>query len=178
MRTRIWVSLGWPLLVLLSLFFLGCASVRGKKLATDPSSPLAKIVISPSGAPSQVYFATYETVWRSMKLAVRYPIAMDNMDEGILVTDWIREVDGYRPPHETSGGRPGVRYRLQLQAIRGRVGGRASVKVTIDKQIQRVADFFSTPTPLPSDKIEEKVLLYRIGRELAIEEGLAALPQS
>jgi hypothetical protein len=44
--------------------------------------------------------------------------------------------------------------------------------VNIAKLIERKRDFFSDPEILPSDGIEEKVIFYRMERELIIDEAL------
>lgn len=125
----------------------------------------------------RVYFGTYEAVWRAAQVALKYPIALNNMDNGILETDWIRALDGFMPPASKRTPSAGVRYRLQLTLVKGRINNRESVKVTIKKLLQRQSDFFSDAEPLPSDALEEKVILYRIERELIIFEALKKISQ-
>jgi hypothetical protein len=55
---------------------------------------------------------------------------------------------------------------------RGKTDGRESVRVTIDKKMEILRDFFSEPEPLESDGLEEKVIFYRMERDLIINEAL------
>ncbi len=123
----------------------------------------------------RVYYASYESVWRAAQVALKYPIALNNMDNGILETDWVRALDGYVSPATRKTASAGVRYRLQLTLVKGRTSNRDSVKVTIRKIQQRTSDFFSEAEPIQSDSLEEKVILYRIERELIIFDALRRL---
>ncbi len=120
----------------------------------------------------KIFYYPYDSVWRSAQLALKYPISVNNMDNGTLETDWVRGVDGFTPPQLNKDPSPGVRYRLQLALVKGKVDRRESVRVTIIKKIEKQRDFFSEPEPLETDGFEEKVLFYRMERELIIEEAL------
>lgn len=120
----------------------------------------------------KVYFATYESVWRAAQVALKYPIALNNMDNGILETDWVRALDGFLPPGNKKIPSAGIKYRIQLTLVKGRFQNRDSVKVTVRKVIQRTKSFYDEPEPLPTDALEEKVILYRIERELIIFDAL------
>lgn len=120
----------------------------------------------------KIFYYPYDSVWRAAQLALKYPNAINNMDNGILETDWIRGVDGFTPAHLQKEASPGVRYKLQLSLVKGRSDRRESVRVTIIKKIEKKRDFFSEPEPIETDGFEEKVLFYRIERELVIEEAL------
>lgn len=120
----------------------------------------------------RIYFAPYEAVWRAAQVALKYPIAMNNMDNGILETDWVRALEGFMPPGKSKMPSAGMRYRIQLALVKGRLNGRESVKITIRKMIQKQSDFFADPDNIETDSLEEKVILYRIERELIIYEAL------
>lgn len=120
----------------------------------------------------KIYFATYESVWRAAQVALKYPIALNNMDNGVLETDWVRALDGFIAPANKKTPSAGVKYRIQLTLVKGKLQNRDSVKVTIRKVMQRTNDFFSEAEPLQTDALEEKVILYRIERELIIFDAL------
>ena len=120
----------------------------------------------------KIYFSSYDSVWRAAQLALHYPIAINNMDNGVLETDWIRAVDGFTPPTAAKPPSQGVRYKIQLNLVKGRIDHRESVRVTIVKKIEKQRDFFSDPENQETDGLEEKVLFYRIERELIIEDAL------
>jgi hypothetical protein len=120
----------------------------------------------------RVFYFPYDSVWRAAQLALKYPIAVNNMDNGILETDFIKALDGFTAPHETKRPSDGIRYKITLSLARGRVDGRESVRVNIIKTLEKKRDFFSEPESLESDGLEEKVIFYRIERELIVEEAL------
>lgn len=124
-------------------------------------------------APSQrIYFANYEDVWRSIHQVIKYPIASENQDSGMIETDFIKTSEGFQSP-ETEDARPkGTRYKLIFKLSKGKLKGRNSTRVVIEKQIDALKDFFSEPQRIPSDRLEEKVIFYRIERELIISEAL------
>lgn len=120
----------------------------------------------------KVFYFPYDSVWRAAQLAVKYPISVNNMDNGILETEFIRASDGFSSPVEEDEPSSGVRYKITLALAKGRVNGKESVRVTITKTVEKNRDFFSESEALESDGLEEKVILYRLERELVIEEAL------
>lgn len=120
----------------------------------------------------KVFYFPYDSVWRAAQLAVKYPISVNNMDNGILETEFIRASEGFSSPVEESQPSSGVRYKITLVLAKGRVNNKESVRVTITKAVEKNRDFFSESEALPSDGLEEKVIFYRLERELVIEEAL------
>jgi hypothetical protein len=120
----------------------------------------------------KVFFSTYDSVWRAAQLSLRYPIASNNMDHGILETDYIKADDGFISPTVDDVPSSGIRYKITLTLAKGKVEGKESVRVTITKNLERRRDFFSDPEPLVSDGLEEKIIFYRMERELLIDEAL------
>jgi len=126
------------------------------------------------GPREQVFFANFEEVWRSVNLVLQpYPLRVSNMDQGMLETDEIRGYRVWGPPYKSEAAASGETYRLTIRVIKGALSNRAATKVTVVKDSQLRTDFFSDPKSMPSDGLEEKSLLYRIGREIQIERALA-----
>ncbi len=125
-------------------------------------------------SPSKVFTASYDNVWRSALTVLKYSITDQNQETGHIETDYVKPSDGgwTRP----DGGGPmsaGVRYKIALSLVRVRAeNGKAGVKVTVDKKVERMKDFFSEPESLLSDQLEEKSILYRMERELLIEDAI------
>lgn len=119
----------------------------------------------------RIYFSSFESLWRAAQLALRYPISVNNMDEGIIETDWISGGDGFFPAHITPRN-INYRYRLRLLFAKGKTQGRSSIRVTIVKDLEIPKGFFTDSKPLESDGIEEVILFYRIERELTIDEAI------
>lgn len=124
----------------------------------------------------QEFIASFESVWRAAQISVRYPISLNNMDTGQLETDWIRALEGFTAPDQKKIPSSGIRYKIILTMVRGKKNNRPSVRVTLRKIIERQRDFFSEPEPIVTDGLEEKVILYRMERELIIQEGLKKIP--
>jgi hypothetical protein len=125
-----------------------------------------------SSLTQKIYMYSFDSVWRASQLTLKYPISVNNMDSGVLETEWIQALDGFQSPTETKLPSSGVRYKITLTLTRGKAQNKESVRVNIFKKIERKRDFFSEPEPLQSDGLEEQVIFYRIERELVIEEAL------
>lgn len=120
----------------------------------------------------KVFYFSYDSVWRASQLALKYPIAINNMDNGVLETDFIKADDGFLAPASSHMPSSGIRYKITLVLVKGKVDGKESVRVTVGKVIEKKRDFFSDPESLVSDGLEEMVIFYRIERELVIDEAL------
>lgn len=156
------------LLILLAVGLSGCQMYPGKK-APNPQDQLNRPF-------QQEYIASYEAVWRAAQISVRYPISLNNMDTGQLETDWIRALEGFVPPDQKKAPSSGMRYKIVLTLVRGKKLGRPSVRVTLRKIVERQRDFFAEPESIMTDGLEEKVVLYRMERELIIQEALKRIP--
>jgi hypothetical protein len=120
----------------------------------------------------KVFPFSYEDVWRAAQLSVKYPIAVNNMDNGVLETDWVKAIDGYSSPVSTKSPTGGNRYKIILNMVKGKTDGHMSVRVTVRKRIEKQNDFFSDVESLNSDGLEEEVILYRIEREIIIDDAI------
>ncbi|ODS51069.1 MAG: hypothetical protein ABS42_00355 [Bdellovibrio sp. SCN 50-8] len=143
----------------------GCESLPGSKTERIEDA-LEKAVYQ------RVYFASFESVWRAAQLALKYPISTNNMDNGVLETEWVRALEGFSVPGTSKSPSSGIRYKISVTMVKGRMNGRESVRVTLRKSMERQRDFFSDPELILTDGVEEKVILYRIERELIIQDAL------
>lgn len=127
-----------------------------------------------AGPQSAVFEAPFDKVWRSAQLALaKYPIKVNNMDSGTLETDYIRFEKIWRPPYQKTEPPSGERQMLSIRMIRGAYEDKnEAVKVVVTKIIELAPDFTTQPKRKISDGIEERLILYRISRELAIEKAL------
>ena len=154
----------WPLVALIG--FAGCQTVA------PVSSSFEELNIRESKAGwVKLYQQPYESVWRAAQITIKYPVAVNNIDTGVLETDWIRAEEGFQTPGSEARN-AGVRYKLLLTMVKGQANGRHLARVTIKKTIEKRRDFFSDGEGLVSDGFEEANLLYRIDRELVIEEAI------
>ncbi len=150
------------------------AAVVALALASGPGCALfGDKKSAPAFSRQRVYFAPATEVERAMKQAlIRYPQKIDNPEAGIYETDWVKGDLRFKPAHQDVRYADGYRYRLIVRLIKGKSTAKPAIKVVVSKQIELQRDFFSEPEPVPSDGIEETLVLYRIQRELAIEKAI------
>lgn len=120
----------------------------------------------------KIFFASYDSVWRAAHASLKYTIANENQDYGVIETDYIKSVDGWLPPDQTRPEYKSARYKLILNFAKGTSNGRESTRVTIEKKIEIFKDFISEREVVPSDGLEEQSLFYRIERELLVNQAL------
>jgi outer membrane lipopolysaccharide assembly protein LptE/RlpB len=150
------VMLSKPLSLILFVLLLGGCATQEKPEADREYSKSFRV--------------PYESIWRATQQALlNYPMNINNMDTGQLQTLYITGKHRYRAPHSDKNPLPsGYQYRLNVNIIRGEEISR----VVINKEVRLQKDFFSDPKELATDGYEEKMLLYRIKRELLIEKLL------
>lgn len=152
---------------------IGCTLISCSLFDVRPSAhSQMKSVIK-----QKVFYGSYDSVWLATHKILKYPIAQENQDTGMIETEYIKNVDGWIPPGSQAQPSAGIRYKIFITLAKGRNEGRESVRVTIDKKMEILRDFFSPPETIESDGLEEKVLFYRIERELIITEALKKAPQ-
>lgn len=120
----------------------------------------------------KIFFANYDVVWKAAHAAIRYTIANENQDYGVIETDFIKAVDGWLPPDQTRPQYKSARYKLILSFAKGNTNGRESTRLTIEKKIEVFRDFISETQLVQSDGLEEQSVFYRIERELIIGQAL------
>lgn len=157
---------------LLSRLFILLPVLFGTGCSLFDRQPDADNAILKQSVRQKIFFAPYDAVWKAAHTTVRYSIAAENQDTGYLETDYIKGVDGFLPPEEQRTPSLGVRYKLIFNFAKGKTEGKESTRVTVEKKIERLRDFFSEPDLLPSDGLEESVIFYRIEREIIINEAL------
>lgn len=140
--------------------------------------PQSRKVVLRQSTPQRVYYFNFDQVWRAAHTVIRYTIANENQETGYLETEYIKGVEGWLPPETDKKPSAGLRYKLVVSFAKGRTDNRDSTRVTIDKKIEVMRDFFSEPETVDSDGLEEKILFYRFERELLISEALKKVANS
>ncbi len=122
--------------------------------------------------------ASYDEVWQAVQQAMaNYPIEINNVDEGLITTDSIRNGQVWSAPFNEHYKYPNFTYRLKVIVLRGGIKGHPACKVFITKYIDVQKDFFSGVEHMPSDGLEEGSILYRIERNIQIQRALKAAYQ-
>ena len=62
----------------------------------------------------KVFNYSYEAVWRAAQLTLKYPIAVNNIDNGVLETEWIRSSDGFIAPGAIKEPSAGSKYKIPI----------------------------------------------------------------
>lgn len=124
--------------------------------------------------PSRVFNYQFDSVWKAALTVLKYSITDQNQETGHIETDYVKPSDGgWTRPDGGSSVSAGIRYKIAMNLYTVRSdNGRVGVKVTVEKKLEKIKDFFSDPEALDSDQLEEKSILYRLERELVIEEAL------
>ena len=120
----------------------------------------------------KLFFASNDVVWKAAHAVIKYTIASENQDFGVIETDYVKAVDGWLPPDQVRPTYKSARYKLTLTFAKGQTEGRESTRVTIEKKIEIFKDFISETQSIPSDGLEELSLFYRIEREIIIAQAL------
>lgn len=126
----------------------------------------------------KIFFASYDVVWKAAHSVIKYTIATENQDFGVIETDFVKAVDGWLPPDQSRPKYKSARYKLTFTFAKGKTEGRESTRVTIDKKIEVFKDFISETQSIQSDGLEENVLFYRLEREIIIAQALKKAAQS
>lgn len=150
-------------LLILNLFF-GCSLFDTRSETTGE--------ILERSTNQKIFLASYDKVWRAAHSTLKYTIATENQDFGVIETDYIKAVDGYIPPYQEKPAIPGARYKLILNFAKGKTKGRESTRVTIEKKIEVFKNVIAEAQVVPSDGLEEKIIFYRMERELIIADAL------
>lgn len=119
----------------------------------------------------RIYFAPYDLVWKAAHMSLKYTIASENQDFGVIETDYIKSVDGWISPDQTSPQYRNARYKLYFTFAKSPEGKEAT-RLTIDKKIEVFRDFISAPQIVASNGLEEMALFYRIEREIYLNRLL------
>jgi hypothetical protein len=139
--------------------FSGCASLEPEPRILHPVS--------------KVYHADYQKIWRATMLALEdYPIETEDNEKGSLKTESIQTETIWKYPFERESALTAAKYTIHIKLIKGAVKSKPMVKVRILKKILEQKGFIADPKRIPSDGLEEKAILYRILREINIEQAI------
>ena len=169
-RELLILQLTLHMLRLISKFFLIIILLSGCGLLEPRQDSAEKIIEKASQ--QKIFYANYDLVWKAAHSAIRYTIASENQDYGLLETDFIKAVDGWLPPDQISPTYKSSRYKLIFSFAKGVTNGKESTRVTIEKKIEIFKDFISETQSVQSDGLEEQSLFYRIERELIVGQAL------
>lgn len=157
---RINIKIGESLFLLLAFFICSsCATLEPIQI----KHPVSK-----------VFYADYQKIWRAAMLALSdYPIESENNEKGYLKTEEIPIETIWKIPFEREKDLNSSKYTIHVKFIKGKVKSASVVKVLVLKKIFQQKGFINAPVRVPSNGLEEKTILYRILREINIEQAIA-----
>ncbi|MBC7420050.1 MAG: hypothetical protein H7328_04915 [Bdellovibrio sp.] len=150
--------------------FILFISISGCSLFEKQPESVDRIIEKASK--QKIFYASYDVVWKAAHSVIKYTIASENQDFGVIETDFVKAVDGWLPPDQTRPQFKSARYKLTFTFAKGKSEGRESTRVTIEKKIEIFKDFISETQMIQSDGLEELSLFYRIEREIVIAQAL------
>lgn len=125
---------------------------------------------------TQVFPGTYETVWRATTQVLDiYSVVKIDREAGLIETDWsdFRYNRGLYQHPDRKELLESVRYKIKIRLSKGLVAqtGEPAVRVQVLKELQEHRNFVLDWEGVPTDQVEERVLLYRIGQRIRVEEA-------
>lgn len=153
----------------LIFFFMSCTSYEHFKRVTEEFD-----------IPSQVYKADFTQTWQAViQVMKKYDIAYQNQESGQIKTRWMDNTLQVNFA-DSFAGRDAVKaaeIKLVVNVAQGFSFGRKVTKVTIFKRQRVENDFLQGWKEEPTDGIQEKTLLYRIGRIIQNDNELRKIDE-
>lgn len=154
------------LTVSLAMASLGgaCASAYRASLGTVPETY------------HRIYITDFNTAWQSSLDALKsIRLDLSNRESGFIQTRWtdntVEKSFSDRQAFMKS------QYRLLINVAKSFYNGRPSVKITLQKEQLIQRDVLEGWKPIETDSVEEKTLLYRIGRLIYIRTKIAQIEE-
>lgn len=153
----------FTLLILLS-FIGSCSSYKQFKYITEEFE-----------MPSKVMKATYTQTWQAViEVMKNFDLSKKNIESGVIKTRWIdntREVN-FVDSFGTNDSVRAAKFKLIVNISKGFRRNQEVSKVTIYRRQLVEQDFLQGWKEVPSDGIQEKVMLYRLSRLIKIDNEL------
>lgn len=122
------------------------------------------------GDASSVFYAPKEKIWEAaIKVLKIYPLKTINEDRAYIETEELKAHLFWKGPYQRRKDFAGYSSVILLRMNHQGSG----TKVFIEKKVYKQKGFVSRKELVPSDGVEERVLLYRIARELSVEAALS-----
>jgi len=161
--------LGITLLLIVGINLGSCSSAYKKSVGGETSIPFERI-----------YITDFNTAWQSVLDALKYNrLDVSNKEAGSILTRWTDNTVE-KNFADSFGGTDAylkAQYRFQINVAKGFYNGEPTIKVSVQKEQLIMRDVLDGWRPNESDSIEEKTLLYRIGRLIYIKMKLAKLEE-
>lgn len=163
-RIEIMIHVFKIIFLIILLFNYSCGSYEKYRYITEEFE-----------VPSKLFKATYNETWQGViELIKKLDIDSQNQEAGVIKTKWMDNTAeiNFNDSFSKSDTIKAAKYKLILNIVKGFRGSREISKVTIYKRQLVERDFLQGWKEVPTDSIQEKVLLYRLERILSIDNKL------
>lgn len=116
--------------------------------------------------PSKVYKADFNQSWQAViQVMKRFDVAFQNQEAGKIKTRWMDNTlqVNFTDSFGSNDKVKAAEFKLLINVAEGFSYGRKVTKVTIYKRQRVENDFLQGWKEAPTDGIQEKTLLYRVG---------------
>lgn len=140
--------------------FSGCMSAYKESLGGVQRTPV-----------SRIYLTDFNTAWQSVLEALKsVPLDVANVDSGLVQTKWVENTESAGFSESYGGGKAFLKsqYRVRVQVSKGFYNGKPSVRVKVLKEQTVQRDALEGWSTVETDRVDERTLLYRIGRLVAM----------
>lgn len=130
--------------------------------------------------PSQVYTFDYNQTWQAViKIMANYDLEIKNQETGVIKTRWRDNTTelNFSDSFGTGDSVKSAKFKLIVNVVKGFKGSREVSKVTVFKRQMIEKDFLQGWKVIRSDGFQEKTILYRVGRVLALERKLKEIEE-
>lgn len=131
--------------------------------------------------PSKVYSADFNQTWQAvLQVMQRFDVAFQNQEAGKIKTRWMDntlEVN-FTDSFGSNDKIKAAEFSLLVNVAEGFSYGKKVSKVTIFKRQRIENDFLQGWKEAPSDGIQEKTLLYRIGVWIDMDNKLKEIDKA
>lgn len=158
------------LILLVTLLISSCSSYEKFKMITEELE-----------IPSQIYGADYNQTWQAViQVMKRFDISYQNQESGKIKTRWMDNTlqVNFTDSFGSSDAVKAAEFKLMVNVAEGYSYGRKVTKVTIFKRQRIEHDFLQGWKEKQTDGIQEKTLLYRIGRLIENDNKLKEIDKA
>jgi hypothetical protein len=130
--------------------------------------------------PAQVFDADYTQTWQAVLQEMKkYNLSLQNQEAGVIKTRWTDNTLelNFADSFGTGDAVKAAKFMIIVNVVKGFRGNREVCKVTVFRRQMVEQDFLQGYKVIPSDGILENTILYRIGRNIQIENQLKVIEE-
>lgn len=157
-------------LLCLTLLFTTCTSYEKYKNISEELE-----------VPTQVYKSDFNQTWAAViQVMKRFDMAYTNQEAGKIKTRWMDNTlqVNFTDSFGSSDAVKAAEFLLLVNVAEGFSYGRKVTKVTVYKKQRIEQDFLQGWKEVPTDAVQEKTILYRVGVKIQNDNKLRAIDKA